>query len=238
MAKKRRRLRYFRWFLLALVLAGCTLVLRQGWLPARYTPLPAIDLANDNNWFADWRLAELKYERGLCRSVMIRPAIIARPVDDKPLSNGCGWVNGVRIKRAGGASISVGRISCEAGAALALWIAHDVQPLAKAILGAPVSSIKHLGTYSCRNIIGRPFWRKTRSQHATANAIDISGFKLANGSRVSVKKHWKGKGKKARFLRAVHERACRYFRVAIGPEFNSAHHDHFHYDRGPLSRCK
>ena len=238
MAKRRRKTKLFRWLLLALVLTGGVLIMRQGWLPARFTPLRAIELTNPNNWLVDWRLAELKYERGLCRSVMIKPVVIASPIADKPLIKGCGWVNAVRLKRAGGTRISVGRITCEASAALALWITHDVQPLAKEILGSSVSSISHLGTYSCRNIIGRKFWRKTRSQHATANAIDISAFKLQNGSRVSVKKHWNAKGKKSRFLKAIHKRACRYFRVAIGPEFNDAHHDHFHYDRGPLSRCK
>ena len=207
-------------------------------MPARYTPLPAIDLKNPNNWLVDWRLAELKYARGLCRSVMVPPVVMARPVEDKPISNGCGWVNAVRLKRAGGAGISVGRITCEAGAALTLWIAHDVQPLAKKILGVPVSSLTHFGTYSCRNIRGRPFWRKTRSQHATANAIDITGFRLQNGHRITVKKHWKDKGAKGQFLRAVHKRACHYFRVALSPDFNAAHHDHFHLDRGPLSRCR
>jgi hypothetical protein len=24
----------------------------------------------------------------------------------------------------------------------------------------------------------------------------------------------------------------------LGPEYNAAHHDHFHLDRGPLMRCK
>jgi hypothetical protein len=26
--------------------------------------------------------------------------------------------------------------------------------------------------------------------------------------------------------------------VVLGPEYNAAHHDHFHLDRGPLMRCK
>ena len=33
-------------------------------------------------------------------------------------------------------------------------------------------------------------------------------------------------------------RACRYFRVAIGPEFNEAHWNHLHFDRGIFARCK
>ena len=95
-----------------------------------------------------------------------------------------------------------------------------------------------MGVYSCRNIIGSKFWVTRRSEHAKANAVDIGAFRLKNGSTISVRKHWKGTGKKAQFLRAVHLGACRYFRVVLGPEFNRAHHDHFHFDRGPLWRCK
>lgn len=237
MAKKRRT-RVFRWLLLAIFGAAAALTLRQGWLPARYTPIPAVDLDNPNNWFVDWRLAELKYERGLCRAVMIPPHVIARAVRDDPLKHGCGWINAVHITSAGGAHISIPRITCEAGAALALWITHDVQPLAQQMFASRVVSIHHMGIYACRNIRGHKFWRKTRSQHATANAIDIASFTLANGTRISVEHGWKSKGKKGRFLHAIHKRACRYFRVAIGPDYNSAHSNHFHYDRGPLSRCK
>lgn len=234
----KRRFRFFRWFLVALVIGLVVLTLRQGWLPARYTLLPAIDLANPNNWFVDWRLAELKDEKGLCRAVMIPPNVRAKSVSDRPLKKGCGWINAVRLSSAGGARISVRRVTCEVGAALALWMTHDVQPLAQEIFGSKVQSVQHMGVYSCRNIIGSKYLRKTRSQHATANAIDIGGFSLANGMRIRVKRDWKGGGKKARFLHEIHRRACRYFRVAIGPEFNAAHHNHFHYDRGPFSRCK
>ena len=47
-----------------------------------------------------------------------------------------------------------------------------------------------------------------------------------------------GEGPEARFLRAAHGRACRYFRVAIGPEFNAAHWNHIHLDRGVFMGCR
>ena len=77
-----------------------------------------------------------------------------------------------------------------------------------------------------------------RSQHALANAVDIGGFRLENGLEINVARDWKGDDREARFLRAVHERACRYFRVAIGPDFNAAHWNHFHYDRGVMKTCR
>ncbi|MEO8652031.1 MAG: extensin family protein [Hyphomicrobiaceae bacterium] len=224
--------------ILALLTGGVFFVMRQGLIPAAWSPLPALDLSDSGAWLVDWRIAELKHDRALCSRVLIESQIKASPVPANPIKNGCGWENAVRISRAGGATLSVGTVSCEVAAGIAMWIAHEVQPRAVAILGSRVASMQHMGTFACRDVIGRKFLPAVRSQHATANALDVSGFTLANGRTISVGRHWQGSGPEARFLHEIHARACRYFRVAIGPEFNAVHHDHFHYDRGFLSRCK
>ena len=162
----------------------------------------------------------------------------AAPVADNPIKNGCGWENNVRVSKAGGARISVDKMSCPVATALTLWLEHEVQPLALSMLGSRVASVNHLGTYSCRNIVGNAKWHELKSEHATANAIDIGGFTLENGRTVSIQRDWKGSGVEAQFLKAVHQRSCRYFRVALSPEFNAAHHDHLHLDRGILWTCK
>jgi hypothetical protein len=130
------------------------------------------------------------------------------------------------------------KLTCEAAVALALWLKQDLQDLALEHFGNRVVAVQSFGTFSCRNIIGNPLWKAWRSQHATANAVDIGGFTLSDGRRISVKGSWHGTGTEARFLRAAHASACRYFHVALSPDFNAAHHDHFHFDRGPLMRCK
>lgn len=239
-AKRRRRRapRLRKGFLLALLAISVFLVMRQGVLPPALSPLPALDLSVPNAWFVDWRIAELKRDRALCARVLRPPVISAHPVSVNPVKNGCGWENAVRILNAGGASLSVGTVSCEVAAGIAMWLAHEVQPLAAEMFGSRVTSVQHLGTYACRNVLGRKLWSTVRSEHATANALDVSAFTLANGRQISVARHWSGTGPEARFLREIHARACRYFRVAIGPEFNALHRDHFHYDRGILSRCK
>jgi hypothetical protein len=48
---------------------------------------------------------------------------------------------------------------------------------------------------------------------------------------------WRG-GPEANFLKTVHTRACRYFHAALSPDYNAAHRDHFHLDRGMLWVCK
>jgi len=232
------RLRRRAVWLLAPLALGVFIVMRQGLLPAAWSPLPALDLGDAGAWFVDWRIAELKRDRALCSRVLKAPQISAAPVRASPVKDGCGWENAVRISNAGGAALNVGTVSCEVAAGVAMWLAHEVQPRAVAILGSRVTSVQHLGTFACRDVIGRKFLPSVRSQHATANALDIGGFTLANGRTISVLRHWSGSGSEARFLHEIHARACRYFRLAIGPEYNALHRDHFHYDRGVLSRCK
>jgi hypothetical protein len=234
----RRRSRVPRIILAVLVLGGIAVLFRQGLMPAVLDPLPAVDLAQPNAWLIDWRLASLKRHPDLCRRVLVAPHIDSQPIADSPVRDGCGWVNAVRMSTAGGVRAGFDKLTCEAAAALALWLKHDLQEVAQEILGQRVTAVQSFGTYSCRNIIGNPIWKGWRSEHASANAVDIGGFTLANGKQISVRGHWNGSGVEARFLRAAHGRACRYFRVVLGPEFNAAHHDHFHFDRGPLMRCK
>jgi hypothetical protein len=210
---------------------------RRGVVPPALNPLPALDLGSAHAWLVDWRLAALRYDPALCRRVLARPHIAAQPIADSPIHKGCGWINAVRMSEAGGIHASFDRITCQAAAALTLWLEHDVQPLAFEMLGQRVASVQSLGSYACRNIVGSRTWKNFRSQHALANAVDIKGFNLANGRHISVAKYWRGSGPEARFLHAVHARACRYFRVVLGPDHNAAHHDHFHLDRGPFTRC-
>lgn len=236
--RPRRRSRVPKVILLALLAGGIAALFRQGLVPAMLNPLPAVDLGQPNLWLVDWRLASLKYHPDLCWRVLKAPYIDARPIADSPMKNGCGWTNSVRMSTAGTVRASFDKITCEAAAALALWLQHDVQELALETFGQRLTGVQSFGTYSCRNIIGNQHWKDIRSEHATANAVDIGAFLLADGRRISVLANWRGDGPEARFLREAHARACRYFRVVLGPDYNEAHRDHFHLDRGMLSRCK
>jgi hypothetical protein len=92
-----------------------------------------------------------------------------------------------------------------------------------------IKRIEHLGAFSCRRMYGGSDgpW----SEHATANAIDIAGFVLEDGTRISVLKDWEGDGPKARFLRAVRDGACGSFATVLSPDYNAAHANHFHFDQ-------
>lgn len=119
-----------------------------------------------------------------------------------------------------------------------MWLEHEVQPAALAAFGQRIQSMHAIGTFACRNIIGNPISRAFRSQHARANAVDIASFTLQDGSVISVLKNWTADGAAAQFLHKVHLQSCGYFRVALSPNFNSAHQDHLHLDRGLLRSCR
>jgi hypothetical protein len=209
-----------------------------GLVPQRYSPFAALSLDDPPTWFIDPRLAALRRDPQLCHTVLKPPHIVATPIADNVQANGCGWTNAVRVSSVGGAEIGLEQLTCEASAALALWVEQEVQPLAVATFGSRVTGMQDMGTYSCRNIIGNRRWMNTRSQHSLANAVDIGGFRLANGKQISVTHDYKSDSAEGRFLREAHMRACRYFRVAIGPLFNEAHWNHLHLDRGILTRCQ
>ncbi len=131
--------------------------------------------------------------------------------------------------------------TCPLAVALALYERHSLQPAARDILGEQVTEITHLGSYACRNVYNREEGR--RSEHARANALDISAFTLADGRRFEVETDWP-RGSEAednaaaRFLTRVHEGACAFFRVTLGPDHNQAHANHFHLDMGGYSACR
>jgi hypothetical protein len=83
-----------------------------------------------------------------------------------------------------------------------------------------------MGSYNCRNVRGG----SSPSQHSNANAIDISAFILADGTRISVLDDWDDDGKKGAFLRAVRDGACDIFATTLSPDYNAAHANHFHLD--------
>ena len=119
--------------------------------------------------------------------------------------------------------------SCPVAAALALWERDVVQPAARRHFGSRVVRIDHAGSFSCRRLYGRaegPF-----SEHATADAIDILGFRLADGRRISVLRDWRGDEAEAAFLRDVRDGACDLFSTVLSPDYNRAHADHFHFDQ-------
>jgi hypothetical protein len=73
-------------------------------------------------------------------------------------------------------------------ATLARWLEHDVQPLARKHLGAPITRVETMSSYSCRNAYGRAQGRV--SEHGKADAVDIGAFVTARGQAALIITDW------------------------------------------------
>jgi hypothetical protein len=96
--------------------------------------------------------------------------------------------------------------------------------------------IDQLGTFACRNVDSEAVG--PRSQHATANAIDIAAFHFADGRTASVARDYGKDSAQGRFLDAAHDAACGLFNTVLGPRYNRLHATHFHLDMGPYRICR
>lgn len=125
---------------------------------------------------------------------------------------------------------NLGPVQCDVANAFSNWARFGVDRAARQILGAPLARIETMGSYACRNVAGT----NKRSAHSRAEAIDVSGFVLADGRRISLIEDWNGGTRKEReFLRVVKASACKRFGTVLSPEYNRAHADHFHLEGSP-----
>jgi hypothetical protein len=79
-------------------------------------------------------------------------------------------------------------LSCPMAKELGDWLNDTVQPEAKALLGSGVVKLHNATSYACRNRYGGA--DTPLSEHALANALDVSEFVLASGDRITVLDSW------------------------------------------------
>ena len=147
-------------------------------------------------------------------------------------------------------------MTCQLARALNTWLDKTVQPKAEALFGSPVAKLHNASSYACRNRYHDAY--QPLSEHALANAIDIPEFVLASGERITVLDNWPkilhspvplpnpvrvaavgtsvpmasttSADQKAKFVKYLHDDACRTFGTVLGPDANEAHKSHFHFD--------
>lgn len=162
------------------------------------------------------------------------------PLPDRNFGAGCSNVGTVRLAALQSDSAmlqlsNLGPVKCGMAEAFAGWARFGADRAALQILGSRLIKIETFGSYSCRNVAGS----NRRSGHATANAIDVSAFILADGRRVSVLDDWSnGTPAERRFLRVVHQSACKRFGTTLGPAYNAAHQNHFHLEADGANFCR
>ncbi|MGI9475888.1 MAG: extensin family protein [Hyphomicrobiaceae bacterium] len=138
-----------------------------------------------------WSESEIADAKRICQEALKSMSAVLEPLP--PVKNGrCGAPAPVRL-------VSIGQkhpvkflpaptVSCRMLKPLKRWIDTALQPAAAKRLEARVASVSIMSSYSCRTRYGRKGARM--SEHAFANALDIGGFRLSDGRRVSVLEHW------------------------------------------------
>lgn len=203
----------------------------KGWLDAHPQHNPWAPLALDHpvGWATHRKLAALPRGEGVCGAVLREGGVrfealpgvgeaACRAPDRVRLSDDA--TRSIALRPSGAAP------SCAVAAGFVLWMRDSVAPAAQRHLGQRISRVEHLGSYNCRPIAGGGGW----SEHATANALDISAFVLADGTRISLLADWNGDPARAAFLRDVRDGACELYSTVLSPDYNRAHADHFHFD--------
>ena len=204
--------------------------------PSEWTPWAPLDVAASPNLLTRYKLSRLSSDGKQCREVLQTTSLAFEPLKDSVTGRGCGFSDAVLVRRT---SIDIGEeisLSCRTALSLALWERHVLQPAARKYFGETVTRIEHLGSYSCRNVYGGR--NATRSRHATAEAWDVAGFVLSDGRRIRVSRDWKSSEPAGAFLRELRDGACQFFDGVLSPDYNVAHRDHLHLDRGPNRMCR
>ena len=221
------------WFVLLTLFAVLAIETRS-WIARHPQDLPWTQLSLDQpiGSFTAAKIAALGDDAPLCRSLLAAAGAGDRTAPSRSAGDQCGYGDGTLLTassaRDAGFSPPGLVTSCPVAAALLLWDERVVQPAARRHFGTGVRSFLHAGSYSCRRLYSRSdgAW----SEHATADAIDILGFRLEDGRTISVLRDWNKTGPEAPFLRDVRDGGCRLFTTVLSPDYNAAHRDHLHLE--------
>jgi len=181
-------------------------------------------------------LGPLGEEGDLCFRALDQARVSYRRLDPAEGSTGCGHGEAVLLRSGAVPYRSQGPLvmTCPLAARLHLWEQSVLLPAAERMLGSRVESVLLSGAFSCRRVA-----RSGRlSEHAFGRAVDIIGVMLEDGRRIGVLEHYSSAGAEGEFLREVFSRGCEMFDVALGPQFDRAHKDHFHFDVGGGRVCR
>jgi len=220
---------YLIWFGIA-VLLTLAAIRGMAWLRAHpeHNPAARFELAHRQGWATHGKLTAFVGDDAACFAAFDRAGAgyLRRP----PMGEGVCRAS-QRMLLTGNRFVPTMRPAnaapgCAVTAAMILWTRDVVQPLARKYFGQKVVELENLGAYNCRRIAGR----QAQSEHSTANAIDISAFVLADGTRISLVGDWDDADVRSEFLHAVRDESCGLFSTVLSPDYNEAHANHFHLD--------
>ncbi len=228
--------------ILVVVFVFLGVLLLDRYVPSRHLPWKPLNLDEPTGLATGVKLGLFSL---LPRTVCLEKLTSAKQLSYQSIApkieGKCGWKTAATMLKVSNIKFKPKLVTAQCPVLLAsyIWL-KDIDKAARQRLGSELKYIHHAGTYSCRRQRGNSSgaW----SEHAFANAWDITGFELHDGRVISVLKHWrqdisKEDKAKANFLRDARSSACRVFRVVLTPDFNAAHKDHFHLEQGSNFSC-
>lgn len=220
-------------FFAAMLLFGAV----NAYAPPQDLPWKPLRLSDPLGLATAYKLEQATENPTRCLAFLAENGVAFRPLPYQAEQDFCVVANPVRL---GDADLTLATpaplMSCRMAAAFVLWERQSVIPTARRILGTEAVGLDHVGTYSCRRM--RSETAISPSAHARADAIDVAGFRLADGRILSIEKAWKGAGPESAFVHTVYGGACRVFHTTLSPQYNAAHAAHLHLDMGPDQFCR
>lgn len=240
---KKRRRPVLRW-MAALAFVGFpgfaayqVLLHPQTPLPAAWNPTQPLRVADSVTPITAWKLRQALTDPESCLAALDGAAGFEQRADFEQTEQ-CHIRGRVNLSSVGDASIAPLDTRCAVALRMAMWERHSLQPAARDLLGADISRIAQIGSYNCRALRTTAGDTSRMSTHATANAIDITGFTLSDGRQITLLEDWASGDARAEFLRRVRDGACDWFNLTLSPDYNVLHADHFHLQSSGWGLCR
>lgn len=168
--------------------------------------------------------AKLRAKGAICGDPDIQGDVLGSVPSE---TRGCGLNDAVQVRSVAGIDLSEHAVmDCATATALKTWVERSAKPTFKRT-GGGLRSLHVAGHYVCRT---RNHQTGARiSEHGRGKAVDISGFKMRDGTTITVLDGWNARGS-AKALRRLHTEACGTFGTVLGPQSDRHHRDHFHFD--------
>ncbi|MDQ2879548.1 MAG: extensin family protein [Pseudomonadota bacterium] len=178
-------------------------------------------------------------ETQACFADLSREGVRFSPLPDRDYGRGCQVVGAVQLIDIGVPVTNLTAMRCGLADLFTAWTRNAVAPAAHQILGSDLVRVESMGTYACRNVVGNAAYSSRLSGHAIANAVDVSGFVLADGRRITIEKDWRSTDPAVRdFLQTIHTSACKRFGTVLSPDYNAAHYNHLHLEADQAHFCR